>query len=256
MKKKESSTGNNNTYQKEQARHLKRIRQFIKDAEKRGYHFYDTKIPKNLSKIKVGIEDYVIPKTVKNPTAVTVKRLEKITKEYLYERALWIDPETDSVYTSTEGRRIERSRAAKKGAETRKKNKRNRPQPPPIDPPYERIFDRVRGYLELLQNATTGWPAMDSFKQERGRYLVGFLDDCIEAAELVGRLFEYSEHLNAKAEEISRLVDATLPESKQEVVESNVGGMLNILNEGAITPAQSAAYHDVLDYGTGEEEMR
>lgn len=261
MKKKDSSTGKNNTYQKEQARHLKRIRQFIKDAEKRGYHFYDKKIPKDLRKIKVGLEDFFIPKTVKNPTAVTVRRLEKITKEYLYDRALWLDLESGEVMRADERRAYERSQSAKKAAETRKKNKQgnrpiDRPQPPPSRQPYWDDIGRVRRYLEQVQSATTGWPKMDDIKQERGRYLVGFLDDCIQAAQMAGRLYEYSEHLKLNAQAISNYVDAILPDSKQEAVEANVGAILGILNEGALTASQWADYQDSMDYGTGEEGVQ
>lgn len=261
MKKKQPSSGNNNTYQKEQAKHLKRIRQFIKDAEKRGYHFYDSKKPINPEKMKVGIEEFTIPKTVKNPTAVTVKRLEKITKEYLYERSLWIDPETGDTMPANERRKYERSESAKKAAETRKRNQTqkrppDRPQPPPRRQPFWEDIGRVRSYLEQVQGATTGWPKMDDIKQERGRYLVGFLDDCIQSAQMEGRLYEYSEHLKFKAHEISNLVDAILPDSKQDTVEANVGAILIILNEGSLSASQSADYQDAMDYGTGEEEYR
>lgn len=261
MKKKDSSAGNNNTYAKEQAKHLKRIRSFIKEAQKRGYVFFDKKIPKDISKIKSDVGEYQTPKSVKNPTAVTVKRLEKITKESLYEKAIWIDPETGTVHSAEEGRSIERSRAAKKGAQTRRMNStRRRPpnniQPPPLTQPFYEEIARVRGYIEQLQTCTTGWPAMDEFKRDRGRYLMDFYNDCLESAELEGRLYEYTEHLKSCASEISTIVDSTLPESNRETVESNVGSIMRILNEGPITPSQNAHYNDAMEYGSGEEEYR
>lgn len=257
MKKKESSTGNNNTYQKEQARHLKRIRQFIKDAEKRGYRFYDKKIPKDTAKIKVGADEFTIPKTVKNPTAVTVKRLEKITKEYLYKRALWIDPDTGDVMSSADRRKYERSMAAKKAAETRKRNKNarppDRPQPPPKRQPYYYVLERIRGYIEEVQSCTTGWGRMDNFKQVRGRYLSNYYEDHLEAAELAGRLYEFSEHLKDHAEEFANVVESVKRDSSESSVEADVGLLLNIIHEGPLTANEWAAYSEAVEFDTNEE---
>jgi hypothetical protein len=163
--------------------------------------------------------------------------------------------------SSAERRKFERSEAAKKAAETRKRNQQknrppDRPQPPPARQPYWDELARVRQYLVQVQNATSGWPKMDDIKQERGRYLVGFFDDCVSAAEMDNRLYEYSEYLKNKAEAISNLVDAILPASRQETVELSVGAILGILNEGPLSSSQSSDYQNAMDYGTGEEEMR
>lgn len=261
MRKKEPSNGNNNTYAKEQAKHLKRIRSFIRDAQKRGYIFFDKKVPKDLSKIKTDIGEYAAPRTVKNPTAVTVKRLEKITKESLYAKAIWIDPQTGAVHTSEEGRHIENSRRSQKAAETRKLNKQEKdkpytPQPPPEEEPYYRIFDTVMGYIKKLQSETTGFTKMDNERSKNARYLTDFFDDCLQSAKLKKNLHGYAQHLESKASEIAAIVDTILPASNSETVEICVGSLLEILNQRKLTSAEYAAYQDAMEYGTGEEEYR
>lgn len=259
MKKKDSSTGNTNTYQKEQAKHLKRIRSFLKDAKNRGYIFYDRKVPKSLV-FRTDVSEYTAPKTVKEPTAVTVNRLSKITPDYLYERALFVDPVTGEVMSGVEGRKLEDKRRGQKAAQTRKKNKveSERPpdviQPPPTQQPYWVEINQVRQYIQLLQNCTTGWPQMDEYKRERGRYLTGYLEDHIEAADMEGRLYEYSEHLKASAQAISNIVDATLPESDREVVNANVGEIMEIIHEHPLTNAEWAGYNDAMEYGSYSDE--
>lgn len=256
MKKKESSTGNNNTYQKEQARHLKRIRSFIKEAQNRGYYFYDKKVRKDGS-LPVSADLFSVPKTVKNPTAVTVKRLEKLTKEYLYDRALWVDPNTGETMPANERRAIERSQAAKKAAETRKRNapnrRKDRPQPPPKRKPYYEVLDRIKGYIDEIQNFTTGWPKMDDVKQSNGRYLSSKYEDAIQAAEVNDRLYEFSVHLKNHAEEFSNIIETLKRDSSTSTVEADVGQLLTIINEGPLSTADWAEYNTAMEFDSNEE---
>ena len=256
MKKKDSSTGTNNTYQKEQARHLKRIRSFLKQARERGYEFFDKKVRKDGS-LPVSAELFTVPRTVKNPTAVTVKRLEKLTKEYLYQRALWVDPDTGDTIPASERRAFERSQAAKKGAETRKRNTANRPkdrlQPPPKRQPYYDVIERIRGYIDEVQSFTTGWPKMDECKRSNGRYLSTKFEGAVDAAEFNDRLYEFSVHLMHHAEEFANVVESLKRDSSTSTVEADVGLLLTIINEGPLTASDWADYNDAMEFDSNEE---
>lgn len=84
---------------------VKRIKQFISRAEKRGFHFNENVLPKRPSRI----------------TQASVRKLAKLTPEKLYQKAEYAGSVTyGEVVSGVKGARLERSLRAKKGAETRK----------------------------------------------------------------------------------------------------------------------------------------
>lgn len=83
---------------------LKRIKQFIRRAEKRGYYFPED----------------IIPKKLKRPTKKSVEKLSKITPELLYKKSQYVIKETGELISGVEGRKAERKEASKKAQETRK----------------------------------------------------------------------------------------------------------------------------------------
>ena len=66
--------------------------------------------------------DAVLPKEPKKITEASVRRIKKISAN-LYKKSYYVTEEGE-VISGEEGRKYERSRAAKKAAETRKRNKR------------------------------------------------------------------------------------------------------------------------------------
>ena len=89
-----------NMYKKE----LRRLKQFIRRAEKRGYTFPEDVIPKE-------------PKRIRKES---VERLQKITPEKLYKKAKYTVPETGKTVSGTTGRKMERHASAVKGVETKR----------------------------------------------------------------------------------------------------------------------------------------
>lgn len=85
----------------------RRIQNFLRRAEKRGY--IDTKD--------------VLPPVPKTVTQASVRRLKKLTANELYRKLKFVDRETGTIYSGTRGREIEREQAGKKAARTRKENK-------------------------------------------------------------------------------------------------------------------------------------
>lgn len=233
MKKKNPSNAND-VYSKQQSKELKRIRQFVKKANERGYIFFDNKVKKDGS-VPATASYFDLPNSVKNPTKVTVNRLKKITKEYLYERAIYVDPETGSVHSGIEGRRIERSRAAKKGAETRN---RNRIPPPDVILNLD-ILDTISALLNDIDISANGKPALAEYKEQQVGSLSKLFEDAIMYHELNGDIYEYASHLENNASSINHHLDSAMKASDQETVDLNVGAIATILNRGPLSPEQA-----------------
>jgi len=80
-------------------RNVKRIKQFIRRAEKRGYKFPEIKLPKG-------------------------GKIRELTPEKLYKKAVYGGEQNfGKVISGEKGRKLERSSSAKKAAQTRKENK-------------------------------------------------------------------------------------------------------------------------------------
>lgn len=93
-------------YQKER----RRLQQFVRRANKRGYEFPDDVVPDM-------------------PKRVTRKRLEQIknTKpDVLYNKAIWVDHNTGEVLDGSHAVKLERQAKAYKASKTRKQNKAER----------------------------------------------------------------------------------------------------------------------------------
>lgn len=88
---------------------VKRLKQAVRRAKKRGYI-----VPEN-----------VIPKQPKRITKKSVERLKKITTKEIYSKSEKLDFETGELIPGEVARKQERSEAAKKAAKTRKEKRYN-----------------------------------------------------------------------------------------------------------------------------------
>ena len=87
------------------SKQVKRIKQFIRRAEKRGYQFSED----------------VLPQRPKRVTQSSVRKLAKLTPEKLYQKAVYGGLASEGeIVPAIEGVKLERSLRAKKAAETRK----------------------------------------------------------------------------------------------------------------------------------------
>lgn len=91
---------------------VKRLKQAVRRAEKRGYI----------------IPDDIIPNQPKRITRKSVERLKKITTKDIYSKAEWIDIETGELIKGEKARKLERYKSAKKAAQTRKEKRYNAQQ--------------------------------------------------------------------------------------------------------------------------------
>lgn len=106
MAKKRKQTETEKLYSKQ----LKRIKQFIRRAEKRGFIF----------------EEDVIPQKPKKVTKASVRKLEKLTPEKLYKKSLYLEESTGEVEEAQKRRKEERKQSARKAAKTRKQRQKDR----------------------------------------------------------------------------------------------------------------------------------
>lgn len=101
MTKRHKQTPAERAYSKQ----VRRLKQFISRAEKRGFHFNENVLPKRPNRI----------------TQASVRKLAKLTPEKLYQKAEYASSATyGEIVSGVKGRRLERSLRAKKAAETRK----------------------------------------------------------------------------------------------------------------------------------------
>lgn len=137
MAKRKGKTANRAAYDKE----VRRIRQFINRAQKRGFEFSENILPSKL------------PKRV---TRSAINRLKNLTPDFLYKEARYIDVYTGEILSGIKGRELERSRAAQKAAVTRRERKSGEAGF------FSRIvIDRYRNYVSEFnigcQRAINSW---------------------------------------------------------------------------------------------------
>lgn len=106
MAKRKKQTENQKLWNKE----ARRINRFIRNARKRGYEFPEFK-------------PLTRPKRV---TSKSIQKLKAITPQTLYKSAQYVDVNTGEVMSGTEGRTLERSRAAKRGIDRKRWEAKNR----------------------------------------------------------------------------------------------------------------------------------
>lgn len=143
--------------QKAYAKQVKRIRQFIRRAEQRGYQFAQNVIPKK-------------PKTIRPES---VERLRKITPEKLYRKSMYGGEATyGEIVKGTKGREAERKARALKSAQTRReRQQRQRTHP-----------DHVTGDTYFFDKAVIGEYRrnLTHFGSKAYSELTGWLDDLIQ----------------------------------------------------------------------------
>lgn len=115
-------------------REYRRVRDFIRRAEGRGYRFSD--------ELKWGLY------------GSSTQKLKGLTPKKLYEQATAVDEETGEILTGTQRRAQERSLSAKLGAFTRKIRdavKRGKEAPKPLEEPKPGLRGKLGGVLDKIR---------------------------------------------------------------------------------------------------------
>lgn len=186
--KKKKPTLNQQLYEKE----LRRLKQFIRRTEKRGFHYAEDVIP-------------VKPKRI---TKKSIERLQKLTPQVLYEKATYKDPMTGAEVTGTEGRRLERKRAAVKAAKT-KRTKRRPPEIPDVGDLPEATYEIIENIREEIRKWTpiSGW---SEFVAEVKRRDKNILENMLEGAIRQEGANVIAARLEARADEVNRIIQEIL----------------------------------------------
>lgn len=156
--------------QREYYRQRRRIQNFLNRASKRGY-FFDEILPP-------------IPKTI---TAASVRRLQKLDAKALYNKAKYfVDVDTGEITTGARGRGLERARASRKAAETRRIRRFKDGIIPGKEPDEDKITDGgiiiwTNVYEELIKRLDSPTPEYieDYYygkKRRRGKAVIDEID--------------------------------------------------------------------------------
>ena len=177
------------------SKQIRRIKQFIRRAEKRGYQFNEN----------------ILPKKPKRITQASVRKLAKLTPDKLYQKAVYGGLATfGEIVPGTKGLKLERSLRAKKAAQTRKYRLSHPKQQPTNTPGFEppenisedaTFFDavvisgfrsHVRQFNERASNLLLSW--LDKILSTNDVHDVAtMLNDGAEAGLIVTYQIVYSQ---------------------------------------------------------------
>lgn len=237
---------------KEYKQQVKRIQNFWKRAENRGYVFNKKGVITNPSKINKS----------------SVERLKKFTANELYKRSKYQLPDTDIYIKGTEGRKYERAKAAKKGWEIRKDYHRKRKQdmgvdmlPNEADEVLSNLGEEIAKFahenldLKFLNEITEeandmtgtlrlGYNAWFNTKMQSNGKTVSML---IRMGLARHGLKGFVKLINENANEIRALLNA-IYDSKQQTgtsAEQHIAGLATILNGGTLSREQGEDIEDL-----------
>lgn len=220
--------------EKQYSKQLKRVKQFIRMAEKRGYVF----------------EENVIPERPKKVTKASVRKLERLTPEKLYKKALYLDEATGEIEEAQKRRKEERKQSAKKAAKTRKerqKAKRNwtiedaKKHIKDLPKEGEVVFTNViEDFVNRLQTDTS-WvkfkkrhPLASQESEKSKGILLALVQNQIN---LFGEE-EIGNRLQANADKLTELISIVLWDSKAEAIQTATRVIAETITGNSLMPSQ------------------
>ena len=220
--------------QQEWKKELKRLNQFIKRAEKRGYIF----------------DENIIPETPKRVTKKKLSEIKQINADVLYNTAKYFDKETGQTISGLEGRRIERRKSAQKAAQTKKFKAQNTISEKHVLPKESDIV--LRNIEEMIANwqPLLNWSNyfVEAKKQDKTT-LTNILQQAISET---GRE-EIAKRLQNAATNIIDTVERILYSSDEEQVNLALVDIARIIKGRSLTPEESINLTESAEYF--EEEI-
>lgn len=230
MAKKRKQTETEKLYSKQ----LKRIKQFIRRAEKRGFVF----------------KEDIIPQKPKKVTKASVRKLEKLTPEKLYKKGLYVSEETGEYYKAEKRRKEERKQSAIKAARTRKERQKQRREWSFKDAEKHREQLPSEGkevYRNIIDDFVSRLQIDTSWVGKKRRRPVA-LQETIRSQSLLLSLInqqialfgeeEIGNRLQDNADKLSELLTIVLWDSKAESIQSATRLFMEILTGNTLTPSQ------------------
>lgn len=231
------------------AKELKRVRQFINRAEKRGFRFSDD--------LKKSIKDF------------TTRKLKSLKPEKLYSMSTALS-ETGEIVSGSDIIKQERSASAKKSAETRRKIKEKierKPTPDLQEDYYPDGGDIIYGnvveeFIERLQEPTPEYSTAKSgreFKkpehliQESNRQKTFLLNLTFRTAQEIGTS-ALGWRLQEQADTVNSLTNYVLYGSTQAVIQSAATELAQIIKGSALTLSERIDLSEQEEYNESFEE--
>ena len=217
-----------NPFQKAYNKQRNRIKRFLKNATKRGFEFVENILPS-------------IPKKI---TEASVRRLERLTPNELYKRSTYYDKLTQEFIPGTEGRTLERKRAA---------GRRKQPLEPEVQLPsvthiiLDNVIDEISRCVPL-----SNWTNWFSEKKRNDKNI---LDRMIRGAINSEGEDEVAARLEAHAEEVNNLLQEILygsgggdaNENGRDKINFDLVRFSTILTGRAMTVYESAELNTLVD---------
>lgn len=217
---------------KEYSKQVRRIKDFMRRAEKRGFSF-----------------DYELPQKPRWIKKSDVNRLKGVTPNYLYTKAIYVQKETGEVISGTKRRTQERKEAAAKGQRTRRE-RANQGSPP----------SRAEQILSYIESEITWYEQTYSSKK---RYTAGGKD--ITWLGFAVRDF-YNEQLSKFGRvglakivephpEIQDYAHDACRDSKAEWAETSLNKFMTVLKGEPLTDEEARSFSEDTDYNEDLDEL-
>ena len=232
------------------SKQLKRIKQFIHRAEKRGFVF----------------EEDIIPQRPKKVTKASVRKLEKLTPEKLYKKSLYVEESTGEIEEAQKRRKEERKQSARKAVKTRKERQKarrnwtkeyaekNREQLPSEG--KESFKNAIDEFVSRLQIDTSwlGRKRRRSVALQETIHSQGILMNLInQQIELYGEE-EIGNRLQANSDKLSELISIILWDSKAEAIQSATRVFAETLTSNSLMPSQLQELEQESEYNENYEQ--
>lgn len=219
------------TYKEQYKREIKRIKRFIKRAEKRGYSF-----------------NFKEPQPPKRIRKESVERLKKITPEKLYACATYRGLFSDfRELTGLEARKKERSASAKKAAETRKRNAEQKKREKEKTPTFDFINEIISMINELPNGRYISYQVFLDFTPHKN-FLISLINDRADIASQYNTFEKYSDYLYDNKDRIKHLLDVIMHDSNESEIIASFNELAEILKGSALSFEEAEMIEELNNY--------
>ena len=219
--------------EKEVKKNLRRIKRFVKSAEKRGYSFSNTAIP-------------TLPKAI---TEKTLRKYESIRPDTLYKKAVYVSPEGTKI-KGYEARAQERKRAAQKAAMTRRRFLAEKKAQPTTKAPKQGEYimltiEDLMYHFSYGENSQPQWSnELSTLKSKE----IDIMKKALNRAISNDGRDKVVDRINSRITEIYQIMEMVIYDSGEKfhqnsrdgLVSSKIQQFIEIVTGNALTVSESA----------------
>lgn len=222
--------------QQEWKKELKRLNQFIKRAEKRGYIF----------------DENIIPETPERITKKKLSEIKDINANALYSSAKYFNKETGETISGIEARKIERKKASQKAARTKSTKAKNQISNPQISALPSETDIVLKNIEQLISN----WQPMvnwsNYFIEAKKSDKITLSNILQQSISEIGRE-ETAKRLQNSATNVIDTAERILYSSDEEQVNLDLVDIATILKGRSLTPEESIDLTESAEYFEEQE---